>query len=211
MTETTMQATAYRRLPAARWWPGLSVPVIGLAVYLADQQAKAVALAHLVPGAPVPVIGDWLTWRLVFNPGAAFSLGTSITPVFTIFQTAVSLTVLLLAWRLRSRWWAVAVGLVLGGATGNLHDRLLRPPGAGYGHVVDFISVGDFPVFNLADSAITAAAVMIAIAALLGREAFGSHAGAAPADAGTPGPGAPPGPDADPGAGAGADAGERHG
>lgn len=148
------------------------MPIIGAVVYAADQWTKNLALSELHPGVAVPVVGDVLSWRLVFNPGAAFSLGTGITPVFTFFQATVSIAVLVLAWRLRSSWWAVALGLVLGGAGGNLHDRLLRPPSFGYGHVVDFIALPRFPVFNVADSAITSAAVMIMIAALLGWEAF---------------------------------------
>ena len=73
---------------------------------------SVVAASPLWPdwaGVPVPVLGDWLRWQLVFNPGAAFSLGTSITPVFTLFQATVSVAVLFLAWRLRSLWWAVAL------------------------------------------------------------------------------------------------------
>ncbi|MDO5696549.1 MAG: signal peptidase II [Dermatophilus congolensis] len=168
----TPPASATGRLPKLRWWPGALVIVIGVVVYAADQWAKNVALAELRPGVPVPVIGEVLEWRLVFNPGAAFSLGTGITPVFTLFQAAVSIAVLVLAWRLRSVWWAVALGLVLGGATGNLHDRLLRPPSFGHGHVVDYIALPNFPVFNIADSAITTAAVMILVAAVFGWEAF---------------------------------------
>lgn len=168
----TPPASATGRLPKLRWWPGALVIVIGVVVYAADQWAKNVALAELRPGVPVPVIGEVLQWRLVFNPGAAFSLGTGITPVFTLFQAAVSIAVLVLAWRLRSVWWAVALGLVLGGATGNLHDRLLRPPSFGHGHVVDYIALPNFPVFNIADSAITTAAVMILVAAVFGWEAF---------------------------------------
>lgn len=172
MSDVSSPATNPRRLPRMQWWPGLLVPIIGIIVYAADQWAKNLALAELRPGLAVPVVGEVLQWRLVFNPGAAFSLGTGITPVFTLFQATVSIAVLVLAWRLRSLWWAVAMGLVLGGASGNLHDRLLRPPSFGYGHVVDYIALPNFPVFNIADSAITTAAVMIFVAALAGWEAF---------------------------------------
>lgn len=181
--KSTAVAPARARLPRLRWWPGLLVPLVGVVVYAADQWTKNLALAELRPGVPVPVLGEWLQWRLVFNPGAAFSLGTSITPVFTLFQATVSIAVLVLAWRLRSTWWAVALGLVLGGATGNLHDRLLRPPSFAHGHVVDFIALPNFPVFNIADSAITSAAVMIVIAALFGWEAFRTRAEVARAEA----------------------------
>ncbi|MBO3128930.1 signal peptidase II [Dermatophilus congolensis] len=156
---------------AARLMPGVLVLLIGSVVFVLDQWSKSVALRTLAEG-PVAVIGDWVRFRLVFNPGAAFSVGESITPVFTVFQAVVGLGVFVAAWRLRSMWWAVTLGLVFGGATGNLFDRLWRPPSFGYGHVVDFISVGSFPVFNVADSAITVAAVMIFVAAVAGWEAF---------------------------------------
>lgn len=164
-----------RRLPAARPWPGLLTVLIGAVVIAADQFTKELALRELADG-PIPVIDDWLRWRLVFNPGAAFSLGESITPVFTFFQAAVAVGVLVMAWRLRSVWWAATLGLVMGGAAGNLYDRLFRPPSFGHGHVVDFVSVGTFPVFNVADSAITIAAGLIVVAAVLDMPAFGERA-----------------------------------
>lgn len=148
------------------------VLVIGACVFALDQWAKSVALACLDRGERIPVVGDLVSWQLVFNPGAAFSMGESITPVFTVFQAVVAITVAVLAWRLRSRWWAVALGLVLGGASGNLFDRLFRPPSFGHGHVVDFIALPNFPVFNVADMSITSAAVMICVAAFAGWEAF---------------------------------------
>lgn len=161
-----------RRVPRARLWPGLLVVLLGALVFVLDQWTKTVALDQLAPGERVPVVGDLLSWQLVFNPGAAFSMGESITPVFTLFQALVAFAVLVVAWRLRSWWWAAALGFVLGGASGNLFDRLFRPPSFGHGHVVDFVALPNFPVFNVADMSITTAAVMIVIAAFAGWEAF---------------------------------------
>lgn len=160
------------RLPHARLWPGLLVVLLGALVFALDQWTKTVALRQLAPGERIPVVQDWLSWQLVFNPGAAFSLGQSITPVFTLFQALVAIAVLVMAWRLRSLWWAIALGFVLGGAAGNLFDRLFRPPSFGHGHVVDFVALPNFPVFNVADMSITTAAVMIIVAAFAGWEAF---------------------------------------
>lgn len=144
----------------------LTVLGVGLAVYALDRVTKMWALASLAPGEPREFVGSVLQFRLIFNPGAAFSLGTEVTPVFTVIQAVVSIGVLYAALRVRSLPWAVALGLVLGGATGNLTDRLTRPPGIGLGHVVDFLELPNFPVFNIADSAIVAAAVLVALLSL---------------------------------------------
>ena len=159
--------------PRVRLWPGALVLLIGAVIFAVDQWTKGVALRELAIGEQVPVVGDLLSWRLVFNPGAAFSLGESITPVFTAFQAIVSVGMIVLAPFVRSTWWAVALGLVLGGASGNLYDRLFRPPSFAHGHVVDFIALPNFPVFNVADMSITTAAVLIIIASFAGWELFG--------------------------------------
>lgn len=139
-----------------------------LTVLVVDQATKAVALAHLDPDEPVQVIGDLLRLRLVFNTGAAFSIGTGMTWLLTIIAVVVVVVVVRISRRLGSRGWAVALGLLLGGAIGNLTDRLLREPGFARGHVVDFVALPNFPVFNAADSAITCAAVLIVLLGLLG-------------------------------------------
>lgn len=136
---------------------------VGGLVYLADRLTKTWALAALTENEPREFIGSLLRLRLIFNPGAAFSLGTQVTPLFTVIQAVVSVIVLYAALRVRSWPWALALGLVLGGAAGNLTDRLTRPPGFGLGHVVDFLELPNFPVFNIADSAIVAAAALVAL------------------------------------------------
>ncbi len=150
----------------ARRYLGLLVLALGLLVWGADQFTKQWALASFTRGEVEPFIGRLLQFTLVFNPGAAFSLGTSFTPVITTIMAVVTVAILVAATRVRSRWWAVGLGFLLGGATGNLTDRLFRPPGFAHGHVVDFLMLPNFPVFNVADSFITTAAVFIMIAAI---------------------------------------------
>lgn len=142
--------------------------MLGALVWASDQVTKRWALASLTPGEVRPFLGEVLQFTLVFNPGAAFSLGTGITPVFTLAMAVVTVAILLALRRLRSVWWALALGLLLGGALGNLTDRLARPPGFARGHVVDFLMLPHWPVFNVADSSIVTAAVLIALAAFRG-------------------------------------------
>lgn len=149
--------------------------LVGALVWALDQATKAWAVRSLTPGEPEPLIGTVLQLHLLFNPGAAFSLGTNITPVFAAIQAAVVLAILVVARRVRSRWWALGLGLVLGGAAGNLTDRLTRPPGFAHGWVVDFLQLPNWPVFNVADSAICTAAVVLAIATFKGIGLDGSR------------------------------------
>lgn len=146
------------------------IAVIGTAV---DQVVKLLAVARLEPGVPVRLIGDWLTLRLIRNPGAAFSMGESMTFVFSALAAAS----LIAAWvwlapRVRTRWWAAAVGLGIAGITGNFIDRLVRAPGPLRGHVVDMIAVRGFAIFNVADMALTSAAVLVLLLILRGRYDF---------------------------------------
>jgi signal peptidase II len=154
---------------------------IALCVVAADQFTKYLAVRDLTENVPVTVIDGWLQLRLHRNPGAAFSLATGSTWIFTIIATVVSAVIVRVSRQLGSRWWAVALGLLLGGAMGNLVDRLTRSPGFARGHVVDFIEylrfpVIDFPIFNVADSCITTAAVLIALLGLRGIAIDGSKA-----------------------------------
>jgi signal peptidase II len=115
----------------------------------------------------------------VRNPGAAFSLATGYTWVLTIVAIAVVVVIARVARRLRSPGWAIALGLVLGGALGNLGDRLFRAPGPLQGHVVDMVSVfapdgRAWPVFNVADSAIVCGGILLVLLALTGRELDGT-------------------------------------
>jgi len=145
------------------WVAGLALLVI-----LLDQATKYWAEANLADQAPVPVLGTLLQLRLLYNDGAALSIGSGFTWLLTIIVVGVVVVVLRITRKIGSRGWAVALGLLLGGAIGNLVDRLFKEPSFGQGHVVDFIDYAGFFVGNVADIAIVAAAVMIAILSILG-------------------------------------------
>lgn len=140
--------------------------VIILAVAAVDQVVKAIMLAWLEPGVPVPVIGDWFRFFLLFNPGAAFSMGANSTWLFTTIQLTFVVVIAVLAPKIRDRWQAVGLAMIAGGALGNLIDRIFRDPGFWFGHVVDYISVGGFAVFNIADASITCGVIVFVIAML---------------------------------------------
>lgn len=129
-----------------------------------DQIVKQIMLTWLEPGQPVAVIGDWFRFYLLFNPGAAFSMGQNFTWVFTGIQLVFVVGALIAAPRLTSQWEALGVALIAGGALGNLCDRLFREPGFWFGHVVDYISVGNFAVFNLADACISIGVAVFVVA-----------------------------------------------
>jgi signal peptidase II len=144
-------------------------PLIGLwlavvaVVYLADQSTKWWAEHSLDDGRPRELVGRLLQLHLTHNPGAAFSTGTGYTVVLTVVALVVIAVCVSMASRLRSPAWAVALGLVLGGALGNVTDRLFRPPAPFRGHVVDFLELPHWPIFNIADSAISVAAVLFIV------------------------------------------------
>ena len=143
--------------------------LIGSAVCAADAASKVLAVAGLAPGRPVVLLGGLLTLRLYRNPGAAFSIGPSYTAVYALIAVGVLAGIIRLSGRLRSWPWAIALGLLLGGAAGNVADRLFRSPGPLHGFVVDWIKLAYFPpVFNVADSAITAGAALLVLAAVRG-------------------------------------------
>jgi len=156
--------------------------VAGL-VWALDQVTKQWALARFTQGEAEPFLGRLLQFTLVFNPGAAFSMGTAFTPVITVIMATVATGLLVASLRVGSRWWAMSAGFLLGGALGNLSDRLFRPPGFAHGHVVDFLMLPNFPVFNVADSFITAAAVCILVAAVKDIPFTGARGAAASAEA----------------------------
>ncbi|WP_231554561.1 signal peptidase II [Arthrobacter sp. L77] len=139
-----------------------------LAVYVADQLTKWWVVSTMTEGQITPVLPPLLSWRFFRNPGAAFSIGTDYTWVFTIIMVVVSTALILQVTKVASRGWSVALGLVLGGALGNLTDRLLREPSFGQGHVVDFIALPNFAIFNIADSAVVSGVVLICILTLRG-------------------------------------------
>jgi signal peptidase II len=166
-----------RRRPAVLLVLAVAVVAIGL-----DLLTKTLAVAHLDPTRPKRILGGLIYLSLGRNSGAAFGMATGMTAVIAIVAVVVAVAIVRISRRLYSVPWAVGLGLILGGAVGNLLDRVFRDPGFLRGAVVDFISVfaaygRRFPVFNLADSAITVGAVIIAITALLGIEFDGSRPG----------------------------------
>lgn len=151
--------------------------VIAVAVYVFDVLTKVVAVAKLEPYEPVRLIGDTVTFTLVRNPGAAFSMATGYTWILTFVALAVVIGIVRYSGKLRSLGWIVGLGLILGGAVGNLTDRIFRAPGVFQGHVVDFVSVGWWPVFNVADSAVVCGAVLLVVLTVLGYDYDGSRTG----------------------------------
>lgn len=133
-----------------------------------DLVTKVAAVELLTPGQPVSIIGDAVTWTLVRNSGAAFSMATGYTWVLTLIALGVVIGIVWMGRRLVSPWWALGLGLILGGALGNLVDRFFRAPGPLRGHVVDFLSIGWWPVFNVADSAVVGGAALLVALSLLG-------------------------------------------
>ncbi|MEV4365436.1 signal peptidase II [Nonomuraea sp. NPDC049637] len=152
---------------------------LAVVVYAADLISKTIVLRTLEGKAPLVVLQDVLQFRVIFNSGAAFSIGTGMTFVFTFIAAGVVVAIVRTARKLHSLPWAITLGLLLGGALGNLTDRLLRyPSGFGrstqlQGHVVDFIEVlpgrfpviDYFPVFNVADSAIVCGGILAVLLA----------------------------------------------
>ena len=143
--------------------------LVALCVYLVDQIAKLLVVAHLYEGQQIQVLGQLLQFHFVKNAGAAFSIGTGSTWIFSIVGVGVLGFVIWYAPRIRSTAWAVLFGLLLGGLLGNLTDRLFREPGFGVGHVVDFLQIPLLPaIFNLADVAIVSSMVLFLILTLRG-------------------------------------------
>ena len=159
-----------RRLSA----PALALTVAAVA-FAVDQASKVLAVRHLTGHAPVEVVGTFLKLELLRNPGAAFSTGTSLTPFISVVALVAAVVVLALVRRVRHRGWAVALGLLLAGVSGNLLDRLLRDPGPFRGHVVDFLALPHWPVFNVADICIDVAGVIFVILLLRGIRLDGSR------------------------------------
>ena len=141
---------------------------IATVTLLADQLTKVWALQALTPGEPVNLIGEYLRLNLIRNPGAAFSIGNQATWLLTIVALGVLVVIIASMRRLGHRGWAVCLGLLLGGAVGTLADRFFREPGVGRGHVVDMIDYGGLFIGNVADIAIVAAALAIAVLAWRG-------------------------------------------
>jgi signal peptidase II len=147
----------------------LALAFVALIVYGLDQLSKYLISTNLVEGQQVQVLGEVLQFHFVKNSGAAFSLASGSTWIFSIAASAVTVFIILFARRIRSRGWAILFGMLLGGTAGNLTDRLFREPGFGVGHVVDFIRVAGFPaIFNIADSFIVASMGLFVILTIRG-------------------------------------------
>ncbi|MET7834943.1 signal peptidase II [Micromonospora sediminicola] len=156
---------------------------VSLVSLLADLGTKQLALAELTGREPVSLLGGAVYLTLTRNSGAAWSIGSDHTWVFPLITFGVIGWIAWMALRLRSLPWAVSLGLVLGGALGNLTDRIFRAPGHFVGHVVDMVSLFDpygqvWPVFNLADSSLVCGVVLAVFLELTGRQRDGSRAGA---------------------------------
>ena len=173
--------------PARRRRAGLLLGA-GALVLACDLATKVLVVAELEGQRVVRLLGGALLLSVSRNPGAAFSLGQEATLLFTLVAVTVVGVILRTAPRVRSTAWAVALGLLLGGAGGNLVDRLFRAPGVGRGAVVDFIDFRVWPVFNLADSAIVAGGALAVLLSLRGVELDGTR----PADGERAAPGGSP-------------------
>jgi signal peptidase II len=163
------------RAPLHKAAAGTIVAILAALVLAADQFSKYLALQNLPLQVNVTVLGDFLSFYLVKNPGAAFSFGSGVTWIFSIALAAVAVAIIWLAvTKVRSRIWAVVLGLLLGGVLGNLTDRLLREPGFGVGHVIDFINTPwmwfwtNPAIFNVADIFIVCDMIAIALLVLIG-------------------------------------------
>ncbi|MBC2933545.1 signal peptidase II [Nocardioides sp. zg-1228] len=174
------QATARRRRVDAR----VLFAAVAITAYAVDLGTKEWALSALADG-DIPVLGDWLTLHLTFNPGAAFSTGTDFTIVFTCLAIAAVVVVLWLSRRIATTGWALALGFLLGGVAGNLTDRILRDPEPFHGHVVDFLMLPKWPVFNIADVCINVAAGLIILQTFRGIALDGTRESDARSDAGS--------------------------
>jgi signal peptidase II len=173
-------------LRPSRIWLVVSIAVFVIA---ADVISKVIAVAKITPYSHIRLVGTLLQLTLERNGGAAFNLGgTSMTIVFTAIAAGVVTYILRAARNLRSVGWAIALGLLLGGATGNLLDRIFRAPGPFRGYVVDWIQLPHWPVFNLADSSICCGGVLIALLALRGIRFDGTRLGTGPSAGGRRGP-----------------------
>lgn len=148
---------------------GVALLGIGL-----DQLVKWASVAYLTPGQPVEILGPLLKLNLIRNPGAAFGLGSDYTIIFTCFAIAALVGCLVFGLsRITRLWHAIVLGLLMAGITGNLIDRIIQPPAALHGHVVDMFQLPNFAIFNVADMCITFAAAILIIMSFLGDRASG--------------------------------------
>jgi signal peptidase II len=155
----------------------ITLAIVALAVYGFDQFSKHLIVSSMTEGEQVSVLGQVLQFYFVKNSGAAFSIASGSTWVFSIAASAVTVFIILFARKIRSIGWAILFGMLLGGTAGNLTDRLFREPGFGVGHVIDFIKVYGFPaIFNVADSFIVASMGLFIILTIRGVNLDGRRA-----------------------------------
>lgn len=147
---------------------------VAVFAYALDLISKMIVVAKLEHHEPIDVVGDWLRFNAIRNAGAAFGFGEAFTVIFTCIAAGVIVVIARLARKLYSLPWAIALGLLLGGALGNLTDRLFRSPGVFEGAVVDFIAPKGFAVFNLADSAIVCGGILIVLLSFRGLDPDGT-------------------------------------
>ena len=153
-----------------------TIAAIGAVIAVIDQITKNWAVDSLPLLEPQPFIGEILQLTLLYNSGAAWGMGAEITPVVTCLQLVIVAGVILFAVKaVRSPWYTAALGLIMGGALGNIHDRLLREPGPFRGAVVDFLELPNWPVFNIADMAVVGGAIMIVALGLFGVASDPAH------------------------------------
>lgn len=134
--------------------------LISAFIWALDYSTKVWALNNVSQVTPTKIIGSFLQLRLLFNPGAAFSFGTNFTFIFTLLGLGAIAVIAYYAIKIGNRWWAAVLGLALGGILGNLTDRIFREPSPFNGHVIDWIELPRWPVFNVADMAIVCAALL---------------------------------------------------
>lgn len=146
--------------------------VLGAILLVLDQITKNWAEANLEELVPRPFLGEFLQLTLLYNSGAAWGMGSGITPVVTCLQMLIVVGVLVFAvTTVRSPWYSLALGMILGGALGNIHDRLLRPPAPFRGEVVDFLELPNWPVFNIADMGVVGGAILVVLLSVIGLHA----------------------------------------
>ncbi|GAA5223459.1 hypothetical protein GCM10025777_40900 [Membranihabitans marinus] len=157
---------------------------IAALAFVLDQTTKVWVETTMTLGQQIDVLPPVLYWRYHLNPGAAFSMGTDHTWIFTLIQAAVLVFALVTFRKLGGSWlWVLGLGGLAGGVAGNLTDRLFRAPSLvdgsfvsfGQGHVVDFISVPQFAIFNIADSFIVCSIILLCALMVFGINMDGSR------------------------------------
>ncbi|MEI5032520.1 signal peptidase II [Streptomyces sp. CA-278952] len=150
------------------------IATLAAVALIADLITKQIALAHFSLAEPVSTLGGFLKFTRVSNSGAAFSLGEDTTWLFSTAKLVVIIVILWISRRVRVPIWAVIFGLVVGGASGNLVDRVFRPPSPFQGEVIDWIQLPNWPVFNIADMAVVCGGALAVWASFRGINLDGS-------------------------------------